>query len=79
MAAGSQAERAVEMGTKPMVLVLRTYTPLWAGDVNRECDRLHEAGLIGCLRWWFEAVVRGLGAGRASHTPVKGTRQLAYA
>ncbi|MFO3797077.1 MAG: type III-B CRISPR module RAMP protein Cmr1, partial [Anaerolineales bacterium] len=25
------------------------------------CDRLHETGLIGSLRWWYEALVRGLG------------------
>jgi len=25
------------------------------------CDRLHETGLIGSLRWWYEVLVRGLG------------------
>jgi len=24
-------------------------------------DRLHETGIIGSLRWWYEAIVRGLG------------------
>jgi CRISPR-associated protein Cmr1 len=40
---------------------LRTLTPLWTGGVDRTPDRLHETGLIGSLRWWYEALVRGLG------------------
>lgn len=40
---------------------LRTLTPLWTGGVDQTCDRLHETGLIGSLRWWYEAIVRGLG------------------
>ncbi|PIU27636.1 type III-B CRISPR module RAMP protein Cmr1, partial [Candidatus Aquicultor secundus] len=26
-----------------------------------KCDRLHETGIIGSMRWWYEAIVRGLG------------------
>lgn len=40
---------------------LKTLTPLWTGGVDQTCDRLHETGLIGSLRWWYEALVRGLG------------------
>lgn len=40
---------------------LRTLTPLWTGGVDQTVDRLHETGLIGSLRWWYEALVRGLG------------------
>jgi len=29
--------------------------------VYQTCDRLHETGLLGSLRWWYEALVRGLG------------------
>lgn len=39
----------------------RTLTPLWTGGVDQQPDRLHETGLIGSLRWWYEALVRGLG------------------
>ncbi len=39
---------------------LRTLTPLWTGGVDQTIDRLHETGLIGSLRWWYEALVRGL-------------------
>jgi CRISPR-associated protein Cmr1 len=38
-----------------------TLTPIWTGGVGQESDRLHETGLIGSLRWWYEALVRGLG------------------
>ena len=44
-----------------MGIHLRTLTPLWTGGVDQTCDRLHETGLIGSLRWWYEALVRGLG------------------
>jgi len=39
----------------------RSLTPIWTGGVKQQCDRLHETGLIGSLRWWYEALVRGLG------------------
>ena len=42
-------------------LKIRTLTPLWTGDVDRECKRIKETGIIGSLRWWYEALVRGLG------------------
>jgi len=44
-----------------MNITIQTLTPLWTGGVDQTCDRLHETGLIGSLRWWYEALVRGLG------------------
>jgi CRISPR-associated protein Cmr1 len=44
-----------------MDIVLKTLTPLWTGGTDQTTDRLHETGLIGSLRWWYEAIVRGLG------------------
>ena len=44
-----------------VTISLKTLTPLWTGGVDQTCDRLHETGLIGSLRWWYEALVRGLG------------------
>ena len=46
---------------KNMEIKLKTLTPLWTGGVDGTCDRLHETGIIGSLRWWYEAIVRGLG------------------
>jgi CRISPR-associated protein Cmr1 len=43
-----------------MKITIQTLTPLWTGGVDQTCDRMHETGLIGSLRWWYEALVRGL-------------------
>ncbi len=51
-----------------MEIKLRTLTPLWTGGVDQTCDRLHETGLIGSLRWWYEALVRGLGGSACDPT-----------
>jgi CRISPR-associated protein Cmr1 len=40
---------------------LQTLTPLWTGGSDGKVDRIHETGLLGSLRWWYEALVRGLG------------------
>jgi len=40
---------------------IKTLTPLWTGDINRKCSKLKETGIIGSLRWWYEALIRGLG------------------
>jgi len=44
-----------------MEITLKTLTPLWTGGTDQTTDRLHETGLLGSLRWWYEAIVRGLG------------------
>lgn len=44
-----------------MEIKIRTLTPIWTGGVDQAPDRLHETGLIGSLRWWYEALVRRLG------------------
>lgn len=44
-----------------MEIELKALTPLWMGGVDQQPDRVHETGLIGSLRWWYEALVRGLG------------------
>jgi len=41
---------------------LTTLTPIWTGGVETgKMDRIHETGLIGSMRWWYEVIVRGLG------------------
>jgi len=40
---------------------LKTLSPIWTGGIDQKCDKLHETGIIGSLRWWYEALVRGLG------------------
>lgn len=47
--------------TEPLEITVKILTPLWTGGVDGTADRIHETGLIGSLRWWYEAIVRGLG------------------
>ena len=44
-----------------MNLKIKMRTPLWTGGIDGTMDRVHETGIIGSLRWWYEAIVRGLG------------------
>ena len=57
-----------------MKITLRTLTPLWTGGIDGKVDRIHETGIIGSLRWWYEALIRGLG-GQACD-PSQGTCQF---
>jgi len=39
---------------------IKPLTSIWTGDENRKNTTLRETGIIGSLRWWYEALVRGL-------------------
>ncbi len=43
-----------------MKIEIKALTPIWTGGVGGSPNRLHETGLIGSMRWWYEAIVRGL-------------------
>lgn len=45
-----------------MEIKLKTLTPIWTGDAKRECKEIRETGILGSLRWWWEAILRGIGA-----------------
>lgn len=52
-----------------MEIKLKTLTPIWTGGIETgRMDRLHETGIIGSLRWWYEAIVRGLGGSACDPT-----------
>ena len=53
---------------EPLEITLRTLTPLWTGGAGMSHDRLHETGILGSLRWWCEALVRGLGGAACDPT-----------
>lgn len=40
---------------------IKMLTEVWTGNEERKNDYLRETGLLGSLRWWCEALVRGLG------------------
>lgn len=44
-----------------MEIRLKALTPIWTGDADRKNTTLRETGIIGSLRWWYEALIRGLG------------------
>lgn len=45
-----------------MEVNIKILTPIWTGGVEAgKCDRIHETGILGSLRWWMEVLVRGLG------------------
>ncbi|HBL13376.1 MAG TPA: type III-B CRISPR module RAMP protein Cmr1, partial [Cyanobacteria bacterium UBA11162] len=45
-----------------MEINVKTLTPLWTGGIEAgKCDRIHETGILGSLRWWMEVLVRGMG------------------
>lgn len=44
-----------------MKIEIMTLTPIWTGGVDGKPDRLQETGIIGGMRWWYEAIVRGIG------------------
>ncbi|MFZ3059893.1 MAG: type III-B CRISPR module RAMP protein Cmr1 [Candidatus Methanoperedens sp.] len=43
------------------VVNIKPLTPIWTGDAERKNNTLRETGIIGSLRWWYEALIRGLG------------------
>ena len=45
---------------RTQVLSLEAITPLWTGDVKRRSDCVRETGVLGSLRWWYEAILRSL-------------------
>jgi CRISPR-associated protein Cmr1 len=55
-----------------MEIKVKTLTPLWTGGVEAgKCDRIHETGILGSLRWWMEVLVRGLGGNVCDPTEQK--------
>lgn len=46
-----------------LILHLETLTPIWTGSAETgEMERIQETNIIGSLRWWAEAIVRGFNA-----------------
>lgn len=59
-----------------MEVKIKTLTPLWTGGVETgKCDRIHETGILGSLRWWMEVLVRGVGGNACDPTEQKCSRK----
>ena len=44
-----------------MQVKLELITPLWTADATKEARHVEGTGIAGSLRWWYEALIRGLG------------------
>jgi len=56
---------------KEFTVKIKSLTPLWTGDADRKNTTLRETGIIGSLRWWYEALIRGLGGTACDPTDTK--------
>lgn len=56
---GGNKEGNDDVGIAPVKIEL--LTPLWTGDAQSKGTRVLETGILGSLRWWYEAILRGLG------------------
>ncbi|HEY8541694.1 MAG TPA: type III-B CRISPR module RAMP protein Cmr1 [Pseudothermotoga sp.] len=39
---------------------LQIKTPIWTGDIDSKSDTIQSTGIVGSLRWWTEALLRGM-------------------
>ena len=46
------------MSASSLQVKIRTLTPLWTGGVDATMDRIHETGILGSLRWWYEVIIK---------------------
>lgn len=53
------------------IVKIQLLTPIWTGNENRQNNTLRETGIIGSLRWWYEALIRGLGGTACDPTDTK--------
>ncbi len=53
---------------REFIVKIKLLTPIWTGDENKKCSTLRETGIIGSLRWWYEALIRGLGGSACDPT-----------
>lgn len=44
-----------------MDIPITLLTPMWTGDANQKSERVRETSIVGNLRWWGEAMIRGMG------------------
>jgi len=57
-----------EGGMEEYTVKIKALTPLWTGDAERKSNKIRETGIIGSLRWWYEALIRGLGGNACDPT-----------
>ncbi len=62
-----------------MEIKLKLLTPLWTGGVETgKMDRVHEVGILGSMRWWYEILVRGLGGNACDPTSDEPSQRCSF-
>ena len=71
MGAGNTAEKSKlkssrghdngELFDNRLIVRMRTLTPIWTGDIDQKSEHIQTLGIMGSLRWWTEAILRGIG------------------
>ncbi|WXG39264.1 MAG: type III-B CRISPR module RAMP protein Cmr1 [Candidatus Freyarchaeum deiterrae] len=41
-------------------MILDIKTPIWTGDIDSKSNSLKSTGIMGSIRWWVEAILRGM-------------------
>lgn len=49
------------MAVENFTVTVKPLTPLRTGDISGNYSCVRETGIIGSLRWWYEAILRGFG------------------
>jgi CRISPR-associated protein Cmr1 len=50
-----------ELFNNRLIVRMRTLTPIWTGDIDQKSEYIQTLGIMGSLRWWTEAILRGIG------------------
>ena len=46
---------------KSVQVKIKTLTPIYTGGTDNRSEQIHATGIMGSLRWWYEAILRGYG------------------
>jgi CRISPR type III-B/RAMP module RAMP protein Cmr1 len=62
-AAAIDDQNLIHMTNEVARIEFEMQTPLWTGGVSQRGDLgVHTTGILGGMRWWLEALLRGVGA-----------------
>jgi CRISPR-associated protein Cmr1 len=57
---------------KEYKVIIKEIKPIFTGDANKDpTDPPRETGVIGSIRWWYEALIRSLGGSACDPTKTK--------
>ena len=64
----------MEMITIPVITaVITPQMPIWTGNHEMKMAGIKESGILGGMRWWYEAILRGFGVKVCNPCPPNGS------